>query len=560
MSFPAPSPTKETSGVAFSVTSRRSLDCERPTTGSDEGNSSRDFEMNRLAVHHFRHGAPTISRELQYPQPPNQKPGIGFPLARIAVLLSLATGACHDFAIAPYQGKGTGETNLFRRMYDTLQPGVVVLADALFDDYFLACELCQRKIDIVAHAQYERVGSRTAAGRPPGDEILVWQRPNKPHGMTGEQYRTYPKQLVMRQVTVDARDKNNRVKQFKVVTTILDNSIDGKQIGDLYERRWNGEVDIRSIKSTMQMDILRCKTPEMVHKEIWTHLLAYNLLRTVMAIAAQENEIEPRQVSFKGAKQALTAFAPKIEAAQPENRAALIDVMLTTIVYHRVGDRPGRWEPRARKRRPKPAARLTQPRHIAKLSRNRSKWSWRRMTTVRGSYYFLCFSPVDSVALVHRRIISQLCCGPSCVKAALHEHQHDDVQRSVCRRSGTRTTSISPMLKLVPFVSGTDADSRTGNAKPVTDAGNDQITGRLSRWSIRAELRCRSLETMSTNVGLFRDQPCAVWTYWRLDTAFPGGNCQSRQRPHGQLLNQCQHRPNQASSWRHICASSPTNR
>ncbi len=310
-----------------------------------------------------------------YPQPPNQKPGLGFPLARIAVLLSLATGACHDLAIAPYQGKGTGETNLFRRMYDTLQPGDVVLADALFDDYFLTCELCQRRIDIVARAQYERTGTRTAAGRPPGDEILVWQRPNKPHGMTGEQYRTYPKQLVMRQVTVDARDKNNRVKQFKVVTTILDNSIDGTQIGDLYERRWDGEVDLRSIKSTMQMDILRCKTPEMVHKEIWTHLLAYNLLRTVMAVAAHENGCEPRQVSFKGAKQALTAFAPKIEAARPEDRAALIDVMLLTIAYHRVADRPGRWEPRARKRRPKPGARLTQPRHMAKLPHNRSKWS-----------------------------------------------------------------------------------------------------------------------------------------------------------------------------------------
>jgi hypothetical protein len=127
-----------------------------------------------------------------YPQPPNQKPGLGFPLARIAVLLSLATGACHDLAIAPYQGKGTGETNLFRRMYDTLQPGDVVLADALFDDYFLACELCQRRIDIVARAQYERTGTRTAAGRPPGDEILVWQRPNKPRGMTGEQYRKRP--------------------------------------------------------------------------------------------------------------------------------------------------------------------------------------------------------------------------------------------------------------------------------------------------------------------------------------------------------------------------------
>jgi hypothetical protein len=315
----------------------------------------------------------TPENQAVYPQPPQQAAGLGFPLARIGVLLSLATGACHDLAIAPYQGKGTGETNLFRRVYDQLQPGDVVLADALFDDYFIACELRQRNVDIVARAQYERVGSRTAQIKPDG-EIVVWERPNKPRGMTGEQYRSYPKNLTMRQVTVDARDKNNRAKQFKVVTTILDPSIDGKQIRDLYERRWDGEVDIRSIKSTMQMDILRCKTPDMVHKEIWTHLLAYNLLRTVMAVAAHENDSEPRNVSFKGAKQALTAFAPKIEAARPEERAPLIDAMLTTIAYHSVGDRPGRWEPRARKRRPKPAARLTQPRHIAKLPDNRSKW------------------------------------------------------------------------------------------------------------------------------------------------------------------------------------------
>jgi hypothetical protein len=315
----------------------------------------------------------TPENQAVYPQPPNQKPGLGFPLARIAVLLSLATGACHDLAIAPYEGKGTGETNLFRRMYDTLNPRDVVLADALFDDYFIAWELCKRNIDIVARAQYERTGSRIAQSSD-DDDILVWQRPNKPRGMTGEKYRSYPKQLLMRQVTVDACDKNNRVKQFKVITTILDQSIDGKQIGDLYDRRWEGEVDIRSIKSTMQMDILRCKTPDMVHKEIWTHLLAYNLLRTVMAVAANENDIEPRKVSFKGAKQALTAFAPKIEAARPEDRGPLIDAMLTTIAYHRVGNRPGRWEPRARKRRPKKAARLMQPRHLAKLPNNRSKW------------------------------------------------------------------------------------------------------------------------------------------------------------------------------------------
>jgi hypothetical protein len=315
----------------------------------------------------------TAENQATYPQPPQQQPGLGFPLARLTVLLSLATGGCHDLAIAPYEGKGTGETTLLRAMYGALQPGDVVVADALFDNYFLICELKERGIDIVARAQAQRVGSQVVESRPDGD-IILWQRPNKPRGMTGEQYRSYPETLLMRQVPVDARDRNTRAEQFYVITTILDASIDGKQFGELYERRWEGEVDIRSIKSTMQMDILRCKTPEMVHKEIWAHLLAYNLLRTAMAVAASASGIEPRQVSFKGAKQILTAFAPKIEAARPQRRAALIDAMLTAMAYHRVGNRPGRWEPRARKRRPKPGARLTQPRAIAKLPQNRAKW------------------------------------------------------------------------------------------------------------------------------------------------------------------------------------------
>ncbi|MBV8268512.1 MAG: IS4 family transposase [Planctomycetaceae bacterium] len=315
----------------------------------------------------------TPENQAVYPQPPTQQPGVGFHLARVVELLSLATGACHDLAIAPYEGKGTGETTLLRAMYDALKPGDVVLADALFDNYFLVCELRDRGIDIVVRAQYQRVGSQTLESRPDGD-ILLWRRPNKPRGMTGQQYRRYPETLLMRQVAVDARDKNNRAEQFHVVTTILDASIDGGQFGDLYERRWEGEVDIRSIKSTMQMDVLRCRTPEMVHKEIWAHLLAYNLLRTAMAVAAGENGIEPRQVSFKGAKQAVTACAPKIEAARPKDRPALIDAMLAVIAYHRVGDRPGRWEPRATKRRPPHEARLNQTRAEAALPENRQKW------------------------------------------------------------------------------------------------------------------------------------------------------------------------------------------
>lgn len=315
----------------------------------------------------------TPQNQAGYPQPEAQRPGIGFPLARLAVLLSLATGACHDLAMAPYAGKGTGETTLLRRMYGTLGPGDVVLADALFDDYFIACELRQRGVELVARAQYQRVGTQTVRSGPDGD-VIVWRRPNKPRGMTGEQYRTYPKSMVMRQVSVDARDRDNRVEQFRVVTTILDPSIGGGQIGELYERRWEGEIHVRAIKSTMKMDVLRCKTPGMVEKEIWAHLLAYNLLRTVMAVAAAGTGTEPRKVSFKGAKQAVTAFAPKIEAARPEDRARLIDAMLAAVAYHRVGARPGRWEPRARKRRPKPGMRLMQPRSEARLPQNRPKY------------------------------------------------------------------------------------------------------------------------------------------------------------------------------------------
>jgi hypothetical protein len=230
-----------------------------------------------------------------------------------------------------------------------------------------------RGIDLVAHVQAERVGSRTVEARADGD-VILWRRPNKPRGMTGEQYRRYPKELLVRQVTVDARDRDNRAEVFRVVTTIFDASIGGGQIGELYEQRWSGEVDIRSLKSTMQMDVLRCKAPETIHKEIWVHVLAYNLLRTVMAVAAAEGGIEPRRVSFTGAKQAVTAFAPKLEAASPEDRPALIDALLTVIAYHRVGDRPGRCEPRALKRRPKPRARLGQPQAEAKLPENRKKW------------------------------------------------------------------------------------------------------------------------------------------------------------------------------------------
>jgi hypothetical protein len=175
-------------------------------------------------------------------------------------------------------------------------------------------------------------------------------------------------------VCVDARGQGNRAEPFKVATTILDAALDGGPIGGLFERRWDGEVDSRSVKSTMKMDVLRCKTPEMVRKEVRVHLLAYNLPRTVMAVAAAASKGAPGAISFKGAKQILTAFAPKLEAARPQQRAGLVGAMLKAVACHRVGARPGRWEPRARQRRPKPSQRLNQPRHVARLAHNRAKW------------------------------------------------------------------------------------------------------------------------------------------------------------------------------------------
>src|SRR5262249_15246059 len=155
-----------------------------------------------------------------YPQPPQQQPGLGFPLARVAVLLSLATGACHDLAIAPYEGKGTGETTLLRAMYEALKPGDVVLADALFGNYFLVCELRAGGRPGAPGPGRGR-GPRRGAERGPDGDPPVGQPPNNPRGMGGKQYRRYPKSLLMRQVAVDARGKINRAEQFHVVTTIL---------------------------------------------------------------------------------------------------------------------------------------------------------------------------------------------------------------------------------------------------------------------------------------------------------------------------------------------------
>ena len=155
-----------------------------------------------------------------------------------------------------------------------------------------------------------------------------------------------------------------------VVSTLLDaEAVTASDLAELYRARWNAELDLRSLKQTMQMDILRCKTPELVRKEIWTHILAYNLIRTIMAQTAARHDIAPRTISFKGAMQTLEAFQPHFAIESYRDRAHrrnLYQQFLHAVATHRVADRPDRFEPRLRKRRPKKYDSMLQPRHVIK--------------------------------------------------------------------------------------------------------------------------------------------------------------------------------------------------
>jgi hypothetical protein len=176
-----------------------------------------------------------------------------------------------------------------------------------------------------------------------------------------------PDSFTMRELRIRVPGKSGRCREILVATTLLDaRAYPKKSIAELYRQRWHAELDLRSLKTFLQMDILRCQSPAMVRKEIWVHLLAYNLLRKVMAQAAQEQQLLPRQISFKGTLQTLNAFADCLRACQPCALEGLCRCLLAAIAKQRVGNRPGRMEPRAKKRRPKPYPLLTKPRAQAR--------------------------------------------------------------------------------------------------------------------------------------------------------------------------------------------------
>ena len=312
----------------------------------------------------------TEANQKEYPQMACQKPGVGFPILRFLVVFSFAVGTVLDAAFCPYRGKQTSELALFRRLHESIDAGDVVLGDRHFCSFFEIADLKRRGADVVLRQHQRRITDfRRGVRLGRYDHRVVWKKPARPDWMDEESYRQFPDELAMREVRIHIKGKGRKVRTrtITIATTLCDPQAYGKaDLAELYRRRWQAELNLRSLKTVLQMDVLRCKTPERVRKEIWAHLLAYNLIRTVMAQAAQKYKVEPWTISFKATLQTLKAFALPLLTCTKSKLPEGIEEMLQAIARHSVGNRPDRVEPRALKRRPKPYDLLNKPRDQAR--------------------------------------------------------------------------------------------------------------------------------------------------------------------------------------------------
>ena len=311
----------------------------------------------------------TPKNQKAYPQHTAQKPGLGFPIARVIAIISLATGCVIDSAMGRYKGKQTGEVALFKELFGSLQAGDVVVADRHYCSYWLICYLMQLGVH-VCFRKYQARHTDFRKGKRLGkqDHIVLWPRSKRPEWMSQEDYQKLPKELRLREVGYVIEEPGRKQEPFVVVTTMLGETAQDtatkEEIATLYGFRWNVELDIRSIKSNMNLGFLRCKSPEMIHREFWVTLLAYNLIRSTIALAANLHDKLPRQISFTSACQYVLSNWNGIEAAMSvQERLAYCETLLEAMAECQVANRPGRFEPRVVKRRRDQYQLMTQPRN-----------------------------------------------------------------------------------------------------------------------------------------------------------------------------------------------------
>ena len=309
----------------------------------------------------------STANQAEYPQPSSQAEGLGFPIMRVVALISLATAMVSGFAMGPYSGKETGETALLRQLLDLLKSGDLVVADRYYAGWFTIALLQALGVDVVTRLHQHREADFRRGRRLGADDHLVeWPKPQRPEWLDQETYDRLPEMLSVREMKFAVRERGFRTQSMVVVTTLRDDQeVSREDLADLYRQRWHAELDLRSLKSTMALDVLRCLTPEMVHTELWMGLLAYNLVRHSLLQAAAAAEVSPRQLSFCAGMQFL-ATTWLTAATHSGGLSPLIALRLTHMASHPVGHRPNRLEPRAIKRRSNSYDSLAKPRAVAR--------------------------------------------------------------------------------------------------------------------------------------------------------------------------------------------------
>ena len=308
----------------------------------------------------------TPQSQEEFPQQKSQKPGLGFPILRACVILSLATACIQDAAFGPYSGKQTGEPALFRRLLDAFQPGDVAVFDRYHSSYMMLALLMLGDVDACTRLHQSRP-SDFRRGKRLGkyDRLVTWRRPGRPPWMDEAIYATIPETLTLRMIRFNILVPGRRTRTITIVTTLLDpKQYSAHAIAELYGYRWNVELDIRHIKQTLNLDHLRCKTPAVVRKEFWTTLLAYNLIRRIICTAAITHGKAPRRISFTRTCATILAAWSTLSLGQYHPRA--MKTLLQQIASLETPDRPGRIEPRVLKRRRHRYPLMRQPRQKLK--------------------------------------------------------------------------------------------------------------------------------------------------------------------------------------------------
>ncbi len=301
--------------------------------------------------------------------PGGQKLGVAFPMARVLVVVCLACGAALDAVVGPCPGKRSGECAAPRGLRDRFERGDIALGDGLYGSFLDVALLAAAGVDVVfgMHAR-RRVDFRRGRRLGPDDHVVDWTKPPRPEWLDQAAYDALPAAMAVRELRLWVARAGFRTRVIRIATTLLDPAAFPKaDLAGLSRARWQVGLDIRSLKPSMAMDVLRCKTEAMVRKEIWAHLLAYNLIRGAMAAAARQAALAPRELSFRGTCQTLGAFADRLSGATAPDFAALCELILGRLAAHRVGDRPGRFEPRERRRRPKKSKYMQFPRNEARV-------------------------------------------------------------------------------------------------------------------------------------------------------------------------------------------------